>query len=477
MQLDYYGELSKLCRESYLQFVKTFWPVVSTEKLVMNWHIPYLCNEIQYHSERVFAGEPKECDLICNISPGTSKSSIFSVLYTPWAWTRMPHLRYIGTSFAEDLAFELTVKSRRVVQSPLYQKLFPEIKLRDDINSKSLWSNTLGGDRYAVGTGGDIIGRHAHVIGIDDPINPKAGRSKAQIGEAAKYMRETLPSRKADKLVSWTYLVMQRISITDPTEVMLNSYPNVKLICLPGEETNDIQPPELRKYYKDGLFDPVRLPRSALDALRAQLGEYGYAGQILQRPIPPGGGALKVDRIFADHLAAPPERDFIKIVRYWDKAALAANGDYTVGVKMGMLPNGQIWILDIRRGQWDTDEREKIIVATAHQDGKQVRIGFEEEPGGSGKDAAREAARRLHGFRIAIEKNTGSKESRAEPFAIQVNMGNVHTALKQSNKKIWTDYIDELQYFPDGTNDDQVDASAGAYKLLTERTVRLGVLK
>ena len=102
----------------------------------------------------------------------------------------MPGFRYIGTSFAEDLAFELTVKSRRVVQSPLYQKLFPEIELREDLNNKSLWSNTLGGDRYAAGTGGNIMGRHAHCIGIDDPLDPKGGRSKAKIEEAVAALPE-----------------------------------------------------------------------------------------------------------------------------------------------------------------------------------------------------------------------------------------------------------------------------------------------
>jgi len=475
MQIDYYGELSRLCRESYFHFVKTFWPVISDQKLKVNWHIPYLCNELQVASERVFRGEPKEYDLICNISPGTSKSSIFTVLYTPWAWTRFPGLRFLGASFTEDLAFELTVKSRRVVQSPLYQKLFPEIELRGDLNKMSLWSNTLGGDRYAYGIKGGIMGRHAHVLGIDDPLDPQGGRSAAAQLEAARFMKETLPSRKVDKDVSFTYLVMQRISVGDPTAVMLKEYPNVKLICLPGVESDFINPPELRQHYVDGLFDPDRLSRKALADLRVQLGDWGYAGQILQQPIPPGGGAIKIDRV-VKHLAPPPDKAFKKIVRAWDKAALAASGDFTVGVKLGMMDDGTIWILDIRRGQWDTDEREKIIVATAHADGRHVKIALEQELGSAGIDAAKAAVKRLNGFVVHVEKaaSSGSKLVRADSLSTQINMGNIHTAI---GGEVWDDYESEFMYFPDGSHDDQVDATSLAFNVLTKQTVKLGVLK
>jgi len=474
MQIDYYNELSAICRESYFHFVKTFWPMVSTGKLAINWHIPYLCREIQHHSERVFAGLPKENDLVVNISPGTSKSTLFTVLYLPWCWTRMPGLRFIGTSFAEELAYELTVKSRRVVQCPLYQKLFPEIELRDDLNNKSLWSNTLGGDRYAAGTGGNITGRHAHVICIDDPLDPKGGRSKAKIEQAAEHITETLPSRKTDKEVAWTCMVMQRISVQDPTAIFLEKFPGVKLICLPGEETDFIHPPELRANYIDGLFDPVRLSRRVLLSLKSELGDFGYAGQILQQPIPPGGGAIKADRINKDHLAAPPDKAFKRIVRFWDKAALADAGDFTVGVKMGLMDDGTIWLLDVCRGQWASDEREAMIKARAHMDGKHVRIGLEQEPGSSGIDAAKESVKRLHGFVVIAEKSTGNKLLRADTYATQINMGNVHTAM---TGKVLEEYLKELTYFPDGVNDVQVDASSGAYTMLIKHGIKLGVLK
>jgi phage terminase large subunit-like protein len=37
-------------------------------------------------------------------------------------------------------------------------------------------------------------------------------------------------------------------------------------------------------------------------------------------------------------------------------------------------------------------------------------------------------------------------------------------------------YFDELAFFPNGKNDDQVDASSGAFQLLARNKTRLGVL-
>ncbi len=471
MQLDYYKLARGICRESYFEFFKMFWPVISSEPLALNWHIEYLCNELQYHMERVFKRQTKECDLVINISPSTSKSSICSILLQPWCWTRMPGLRKIGCSYVEDLAFELTVKSRRIVQSPLYRRLFPEIEIRSDLNNKSLWSNTLGGDRYAIGMGGSVTGKHGHLIVLDDPLNPKMGRSEAAINTAREFCTETLPNRTVDKEVTFQLLVMQRISVDDPTALWLGK-PGVKHICLPGELTDDVKPVELREKYVDGLFDPKRLSRNALDSHLAEMGQYGYAGQILQTPVPPSGGMFKVDKL-EEMYAYPGDECFTRVCRFWDKAGSANAGDWTVGVKMGLHKDGTYWILDVVRGQWATDTREKIIQETAARDGKRVRIGFEQEPGSSGIDSAKESIRRLSGYLVEAFRATGSKEVRADTFSVQVNAGNV----KVLKGKWLSDYKYELTHFPNAKHDDQVDASSGAFSMLINKKVKLGVLR
>jgi len=471
MQLDFYGLLGQTCRDSYFEFVKNFWHTVIKDPPIFNWHIKYLCDTIQEIVERVIAGENSPHDLLTNISPGTTKSTLFSVMLTPWAWTRAPHLRIIGASYTDALALDLSGKSRQILESPLYRRVFPHLKLNPDTTSKSHWANTLGGDRYAVAVGGSVTGMHAHLIVIDDPIDPRGVRSKADLESANTWCRETISSRKVNKDVTPTMVVMQRLHQNDPSELYLSRGERVRHICLPGEETPKIYPPELRAFYKDGLFDPIRMNRPVLERMATEMGQFGYSGQILQDPIPLGGGMFKPE--FITEIDHPPQpSQFKKIVRFWDKAASKNYGDFTVGCKMGLHRDGSFWILDLKRGQWATDERENIIYQTAVQDGPKVRIGLEREPGSAGVDSAKETIKRLAGFSVDATPATGKKELRADTYSVQVNSGNVFIVKGPHIKA----YFEELAFFPNGKNDDQVDASSGAFAMLNRTQVRLGVL-
>lgn len=472
MQLDYYQILASTCRDSYYEFVKHFWHTICKDPAVFNWHIKFLCDEIQEACERIFRREQNPHDLLVNIAPGTTKSTLFSVMLTPWAWTRMPHFRFIGASYTDALALDLSGKSRQVVESPLYQRTFPEIRLSKDTNSKSHWANTQGGDRYAVAVGGSVTGMHAHAIVIDDPINPREVRSKADLETANLWCKETISSRKVDKEITTTMVVMQRLHQNDPSELYISrGADRVKHVCLPGELTPKVHPEYLRDRYVDGLFDPVRLSRPVLDRMLGEMGQFGYSGQILQDPIPLGGGMFKSDRI---HLMQyPPGIDsFKKIVRFWDRACTKNGGDWSVGVKMGLHVDGTYWILDVARGQWSTEQREREIVATAARDGKSVRIGIEQEPGSAGVDSAKDTVKRLAGYLVQAHRASGKKEIRADTFSVQVNAGNVYMV----NGAYVKDYLEELAFFPNGKHDDQVDASSGAFSMLDKNKVRLGAL-
>jgi predicted phage terminase large subunit-like protein len=160
------------------------------------------------------------------------------------------------------------------------------------------------------------------------------------------------------------------------------------------------------------------------------------------------------------------------LVRYWDKAGTRGGGAYTVGALLGMDVDGYIWLLHIVRGQWAPGEREEIILQTAKTDGKRVVVGVEQEPGSGGKESAQNTARRLVGFRVKLDAPSGDKVARAEPFADQVNSGNVKMAAGQWNM----DLLDELRYFPESTYKDQTDACSGAFNLLAKRPRRVGAL-
>ena len=119
------------------------------------------------------------------------------------------------------------------------------------------------------------------------------------------------------------------------------------------------------------------------------------------------------------------------------------------------------------RGQWGALEREEKIKFWAERDRAKSRpgayeVGVEQEPGSGGKESAENTIRNLRGFKVYADKVTGSKEVRAEPFAAQVQGGNVSMVAG-----IWqADLLDEMQSFPNGKYRDQVDACSGAFNRL-----------
>jgi len=470
--------IASICRDSFYDFVQTFWPEVIAEDPVWNWHIKYLCDVMQESAERVFVGEKKKHETVVNIPPGTTKSTIASIMFPMWVWTRMPTARTICASYSYPLAMDLSRKSRDIIKSDLWLELFPDIKLRVDQDTKGHFINTHGGSRFAVGTNSTVTGMHSHFIIIDDPINPHKAFSEKELNTANRYVCETLSTRKVDKAVTVTFLIMQRLHQNDPSAQFLKKAEgkfDVLHINLPAEITEatraDVQPAELLGYYEDGLLDPVRLSRDVLQDLRAALGEYGYAGQMLQRPVPLGGGMFKFGRIHIE--ISPPAHPFYRQkVRYWDKAGTGGGGAWTVGVLMGWDHEARFWILDVVRGQWESAARETIIKQTANIDTRKVIIGVEQEPGSGGKESAQNTVRNLAGFRVRVDRPTGNKIIRADPFSVQVNAGNVYLKKGPWNR----DFLQEIQHFPYSTNKDQVDASAGAFNLLTKPVIRVGAL-
>jgi predicted phage terminase large subunit-like protein len=465
--------IRSICQDSFIEFVKEFWSELIPEKPVWNWHIEFLCDEYQKMAERIFAGKPKEYDHVCNVSPGSSKSTIGSIMLPAWAFTRMKSFRFLGASYSYPLAMDLSRKTRDVITSDKYKEIFPDVILREDQNTKGYFGIEGGGQRYAVGINGSATGTHAHWIGIDDPLDPNQAFSPTDLASCNRWIKETLSTRKVDKVVSVMSLIMQRLNQDDPTALFLKRK-RCRHICLPAMVTEDIKPAYLKKFYRKGVMDAARLPKSVLDDIERDLGSYAFSSQFRQTPTPPGGGMFQVKKLQTPMIG--PDR-FARVVRYWDKAATASkSAAFTVGVKMGLDYQGNYWIIDVVRGQWDSYTRERKMRETAELDGVGVEIGLEQEPGSGGKDSAQDSVKRLAGFRVKVfkvGKSDGSKEQRADPFSVQVNAGNVYLCPGDWHD----DYKTELTYFPFSPKKDQVDASSGAFNVLAVRKKYAGALR
>lgn len=467
---------ASICRDSYVEFVKYFWDTIVTDELYWNWHMEYFANELQMIAERVMRKENKPYDLVANLPPGSSKSSLASIFYPAWVWTRMPHAQFICTSYSYDLALLLSIKCRQVVNSEKYRRLFPEIEWSEEQNNKQMFINTRNGWRYAVGAGGTITGLHAHFIIIDDPINAKKAVSNTELETVNRWIKETLTTRVVNRGIVPVILVMQRLHQNDASAMMLER-PNVKHVRIPATNEAPISPPELaEKYDKDGLLDPVRLPRIALENARQfEMGNYAYAGQYLQIPMILEGGMFLTKKLkrLPTGVTVPPGQKVVKSCRYNDKAATAGGGAYSVGLLVTKTDKKEYVITDMWRQQVDSSTREHKIRSTAEQDGRGVVVGIEQEGGSGGKESAENTVKNLAGWLVKVLIPRGDKVVRADVASVQVNNGSVWMVEADWN----ADLIDELDHFPYSTYKDITDSFSGAMTVLNEPDLYVGPLR
>ena len=488
--------LARRCRRDFYFFVQEFWETIITEDPVWNWHIEKICNELQEVAFQVIRRDNKQHDYIVNVPPGSSKSSIIMQLFPAWCWiaelpdsqkeqvkkknrsidkltkkgyksqrvkgkTKGRDLRFICGSATDTLTIDNSDYSRDIIRSEKYQKYFPEIEIRRDKNAKSNYKNTFGGTRVSATVGSTVIGIHAHFILIDDPIDPNKSLSDAERIRANNWTDRTLSMRKVNKRITVTILVMQRLHEDDPTGHMLNLGTKTKHICLPGEDSYEVKPPEWREYYQNGLFDPIRLDHIALEESRKKLGSFGYAGQIGQSPVPVEGGKFSAD--WFELVDSVPQGITRISCRGWDLAATKSNRKnpepaYTAGVKIDWV-DGIFYISHAKRARKEGFQVREMMKRTAEMDGIGTIQDFPQDPGQAGKDQAQTIAQYLIGFNVRYSVESGDKELRAEPLSAQAEAGNIKIVRGEWNQQ----YIDEIKLFPNSKFKDQVDATSRAF--------------
>lgn len=150
-------------------------------------------------------------------------------------------------------------------------------------------------------------------------------------------------------------------------------------------------------------------------------------------------------------------------IRHWDRAATEGGGDWTVGLKLGKSKSGLYYVADVVRGQWSPGKGQTNLLNTARLDSVLTAIGLEQDPGSAGVADIENMTKVLGGFDLRIAKPSEDKITRAKPISAQVEAGNVKVLRAHWND----DFFTELENFPEGSYDDQVDALSGAFNLFT----------
>jgi len=385
--------------------------------------------------------------------PRHGKSEMVTVRYPVWRLERDPEMRIIIGAYSQTLANRFSRKSRRIARE--------RFTLNDERAAAEEWGTAEGGGFRAVGVGAGVTGMGGHLIVIDDPVkNREEANSEAYRERCWSWYTDDLYTRLEPG--GAIILIMTRWHEDDLAGRILASEEadDWTVISLPALAEED----DLLERAPGEALCPERYDLEALGRIRQTLGNSFYA-LYQQRPQPLEGGMFK-EGWFVVVEAVPWIMP--KVVRYWDKAGTADGGSYTAGVLMGRA-GGLFYVLDVVRGQWTAGTREQQIKNAAYMDrqrwGDSYEVWVEQEPGSGGKESAENTIRNLAGFTVHADRPTGDKALRAEPYAAQMEAGNVRILSAD-----WTAaYRNELTSFPTGMFADQVDASSGAFAKLTRR--------
>ncbi len=452
-------ELARSKSETLKGFIHEAWPILEpTTPLIWGWHLDALAE----HLQAVTDGQIHE--FLANVPPASMKSLMASVFWPAYEWgpAGLASERFLTTSHDMALAVRDNVRMRRLIKSDWYQSQWGEsVQLMGDQDAKIKFENKATGSREAAAFA-NITGKRGSRIVIDDPHSTTSAESDVQRASTVTTFKEAIPSRGNSK-DSATVVIMQRLHEHDVSGYIINELGTYTHLMIPMEFE-----PERRFYTKIGWTDPRKIEGSLMapkmfppEKVRTlkKIGAYAWASQYQQRPAPRQGGFFKVEK-FNIVTAMPAGR--LRRCRAWDLAATklkpGVKPDFTVGALLAIDPEGFVFVEDIVRGQWSSNEVRKIVKATAARDGTDVKIHMPQDPGQAGKDQAESYVRLLLGYMVTAETVRGEKTLRADPYASQVEAGNVALLKAPWNAA----YIEELRGFPAG-HDDQVDASADAF--------------
>ena len=442
---------AELCKRSFFRFFLEFWPEFSASEYSHNWHIKYLCGELQECYNRLRRGEPAR-NIVINIPPGTSKSSIVTIAFPVWLWVNDPSLKIISASYSERIALTHSVKSRDIVKSDKFKLFYPDIEIKRDVDGKTWYETVQMGARFTTSVGGSCTGLHASgCIILDDPLSSEGATSEVFRNRANVFISETLSTRKVNKTTVPIIVVMQRLHVNDCTGYMLARDPDIIHICLPGELSSDVKPESLKESYTGGMLDVGRLNRAALDRLKIDLGSYAYAGQIQQTPAPLTNTIWNKDwfNIIAD--ADFPSPDLLEgygtdwDLAYTEKDTNSASAFVTSGKKDNKMYIDRIGFSHLEFPK--LIDMMRALPCPHYIEGK-----------ASGK-SAKQTLSALGIPAIEVQVSGGDKVARAKlstPFA-EAGLINVRQSICE---KLFGDASQGILFFPMGSHDDLADALA-----------------
>ena len=450
---------------------RSFWDYrrIIRPRMFIGWWQADLAARLQRFYQDLIAGRrPK---LVIQAPPQHGKSEQVED-FIGWLVGMNPDTRVIYASFSDRLGVRANKNLQRRIDSDTYRELFPGTSINAEnvvtkfdrplrnsdvfefVNREGYFRNTT--------VLGSVTGEGLDLGVVDDPLKGRAEASSKLVRDRTwDWFTDDFFSRFSER--AGLLVIMTRWHLDDPVGRMIADLPGVEVVTYKAIATED----EEHRKAGDPLFPELKSMDFLTERQRLML-PARWSALYQQDPQPDEGSLMDASRlVVVDQL--PADVEVTQEVRYWDKAGTEGAGCFTVGAKLGKLSDGRFAILDIIRDQVGAVRRERMIRQAADMDGSGVTVWIEQEPGSGGKESAENTILRLSGYVVKADKPTGNKELRAEPYAVQVEAGNILVL-----RRPWTEaLIEEHRTFPGGKYKDQIDAVAGAFNKLARPSVAM----
>ena len=456
--------LRRRCISSFEVFVKTFWSVLNPGvKFEFGRIQKTFCNHLQAVAER--RGIKK---IGFAVPPGSSKTTIISLMYPVWCWLRWPERRYISCTQALPNSYKMNTKRRTLITSELYQNLFKPVWSIgvETTSTKGLIQNSSMGEimAFAVGARG-TTSNHADEIICDDMLDASTAYSPSRVDHII-YWDEVLSSRYRDKNEAILILVQQRLHPEDLFGVLRERNYFDTIIILPAKYSKVLDPgPSPIGWYdwrtEEGeLLDPIRLTEEYCQEQMKK--PRVWLTQYQQSPTGEFGNLID-QRWWRRYLTLPSDGYYVGA---WDLIfGDGAKSDYAVG-QVWKICGADCYLVDQRRGQWNFSEQIKMMKELSELYPMVGKWYVENKANGAAAiDTMKKSIRGL----IPWSSST-KKEIRISTVAGWIESGNIYVPYSHRDRPWIEEFLKEGFEYPSTSFDDQLDCMSIAILATTKNS-------